>query len=73
MKNNVGSIGTLGKSHKPFETDKEMKVAKQTATKISFLLLSGSEISIVVTAIVLKNEAHYDGMWMTKTHFSFYP
>ena len=37
-----------------------MKEAKQATTKTSFLTLSGSEISIVVTAIVPKNEGYYD-------------
>ena len=32
----------------------------QQATNLSFLTLSGSEISIVVTAIVPKNEGYYD-------------
>ena len=60
LKHNVGSLGTLRKSHKPFETDKKMKMAKQTTTKTSFLTLSGSEISFLVTATVPINEADYD-------------
>lgn len=32
----------------------------QQATNLSFLTLSGSEISIVVTAIVPKNDGDYD-------------
>ena len=56
MKNNFGSIGTLGKSHKPFDTDKKMKKVKQATTKKSFLSLSGSKISIVMTATVPKDE-----------------
>ena len=59
MQNNFGSIGTLGKSHKPFETDKKMKKVKQATTKTSFLTLSGSKISIVVTATVPKDEGDY--------------
>ena len=60
MKNNFGSIGTLGKSHKPFDTDKKMKKVKQATTKKSFLSLSGSKISIVVTATVPKDEEDYE-------------
>ena len=56
LQNNFGSIGTLGKSHKPFETDKKMKKVKQATTKTSFLTLSGSKISIVVIATVPKDE-----------------
>ena len=60
FKNNEGSIGTLGKSHKPYETTKKIKMAKQATTKTPFLTLSGSKISIVVTAILAKNEGDYD-------------
>ena len=60
LENNVGSTGTLEKSHKPFENDKKMKVAKQATTKKSFLSLSSLEISIVVTAIVPKDEGDYN-------------
>ena len=60
LQNNFGSIGTLGKSHKPFETDKKMKKVKQAPTKTSFLTLSGSKISIVVTATVPKDEGDYE-------------
>ena len=60
MKNNFGSIGTLGKSQKPFDTDKKMKKVKQATTKKSFLSLSGSKISIVVTATVPKDEEDYE-------------
>ena len=60
LQNNFGSIGTLGKSHKPFETDKKMKKVKQATTKKSFLTLSGSKISIVVTATVPKDEGDYE-------------
>ena len=60
LQNNFGSIGTLGKSHKPFETDKKMKKVKQATTKTSFLTLSGSKISIVVTATVPKDEGDYE-------------
>ena len=56
LKNNEGSIGTLGKSHKPNETTEKMKMAKQATTKTAFLTLPGSKISIVVTAILPKNE-----------------
>ena len=59
LQNNFGSIGTLGKSHKPFETDKKMKKVKQATTKTSFLTLSVSKISIVVTATVPKDEGDY--------------
>ena len=37
-----------------------MKMAKQDTTKTSFLTLSGSKISIVVTGIVPKTERDYD-------------
>ena len=60
LKNNQGSIGTLGKSHKPYETTEKMKMAKQATTKTSFLTLSGSKISIVVTAILPQNEVDFD-------------
>ena len=62
-----GSIGTLGKCHKPFQTDKEMELAKQATTEKYFLTLSASEISIVVTAIVPKDEGDFDVN--DKTHF----
>ena len=45
---------------KPFETDKKMKKNKQATTKTSFLTLSGSKISIVVTVIVPKDEEDYE-------------
>ena len=51
FKNNEGSIGTLGKSHRPYETTEKIKLAKQATTKTFFLTLSGSKISIVVTAM----------------------
>ena len=60
LKNNEWSIGTLGKSHKPYETTEKMKMAKQAATKTYFLTLSGSKISIAVTVILSKNEGDYD-------------
>ena len=60
LKNNEGCIGTLGKSQKPYETTEKMKMAKQAPTKTSFLTLSGSKISIVVTAILPKNDGDYD-------------
>ena len=60
LKNNEGSIGTLGKSHKPYETTEKMKIAKQATTKTSFLTLSGSKI-IKRKAIMIR---------MTKTDFS---
>ena len=60
LKNNEGFLGTLGKSHKPYETIEKMKMAKQTTTKTFFLTLSGSKISILVTAILQKTEGDYD-------------
>ena len=60
LKNNEGSIGTLGKSHKPYETTEKIKMAKQAKIKTSFLPLSGSKISILVTAILPKNEGEYN-------------
>ena len=56
----MGSFGTVGETQKPYETDENMKMAKQDTTKTSFLTLSGSKISIVVTGIVPKTEADYD-------------
>ena len=56
LKNNGGgAIGTVGKSQKQFETDEKMKVATQDTTKTSLLTLSGSKISIVVTAMTNQN------------------
>ena len=46
-----------------------MKVAMQDTTKTIFLILSGSNISIVVTAMK-KQKTKEIMMWMTKTHFS---
>ena len=60
LNNNKGSIGTLAKSHKPYETTEKMEIAKQATTKTSFLTLSGSKISIVLTTILPKNERDYD-------------
>ena len=60
MKHNVGSIGTLQKFHKPFEINQKMKEAKQATNKTSFLTLSVSKISIVVTATVPKDEGDYE-------------
>ena len=37
-----------------------MKMANEAATKTYFLTLSGSKISIAVTAILSKNEGDYD-------------
>ena len=48
------------KYDKPFETDEKLKVAKQATTKTSFLTLSSSKISILVIAILPKNEGDYD-------------
>ena len=59
LKNNEGSIGTLGKSYKSYETTEKMKMAMQATNKTFFLSLSGSKISIVVTAILPKNEGDY--------------
>ena len=56
----VGSFGTLEETQEPYETDEKMKMAKQHTTKTSFLTLSGSKISIVVTGIVTKTEGDYD-------------
>ena len=51
LKDNGGSIGTAEKSHTPCETTEKMKVAMRDTTKTIFLTLSGSNISIVVTAM----------------------
>ena len=58
--NNEGSIVTVGKSHKAYETTEKMKMAKQATTKTSFLTLYGSKISIVVTVILPNNEGDCD-------------
>ena len=42
------------------QTDKKMKKVKQATTKTTFLTLSGSKISIVVTATVPKDEGDYE-------------
>ena len=54
------SFGIVGETQKPFETDEKMEMAKQDTTKISFLTLSGSKISIMVTSMVPKPEGDYD-------------
>ena len=54
------SFGRVGETQKPYETDEKMEMAKQDKTKISFLTLSRSKISIVVTGIVPKTEGDYD-------------
>ena len=56
----MGSFGTVGDTQKPYETDEKMEMAKQDTTKTSFLTLSGSMISIMVTSIVPKPEGDYD-------------
>ena len=56
----VRSFGTVGETQEPYETDEKMEMAKQDTTKTSFLTLSGSKISIVVTGIVPKTEGDYD-------------
>ena len=56
----MGSFGTIEETQKPYETDDKMKMAKQDTTKTSFLTLSGSNISIVVTGIVPQTEGDYD-------------
>ena len=54
------SFGIVGETQKPSETDEKMEMAKQDKTKIFFLTLSRSKISIVVTGIVPKTEGDYD-------------
>ena len=56
----MGSFGTVEETQKPYETDDKMKMAKQDTTKTSFLTLSASNISIVVTDIAPKTEGDYD-------------
>ena len=56
----VGSFGTVGETQKPYKTDEEIEMAKQDTTTTSFLTLSGSKISIVLTGIVPKTEGDYD-------------
>ena len=36
LKSNEGSVGTLGESHKQYETTGKMKMAKQATNKTSF-------------------------------------
>ena len=47
-----------------------MEMTEQDRTKTSFLTLSGSKISIVVTVIDQKPKEIM--MWMTKPHFSLF-
>ena len=47
-----------------------MKVTKQATTKTSFLALSGSKISIVVTGTTYQN-AKAIMMWIAKTSFFY--
>ena len=54
------SFGTVEETQKPYETNEKMEMPKQDANKTSFLTLSGSKISIVVTGIVPKTEGDYD-------------
>ena len=54
------SFGTEGETQEPYETDEKMEMAKQDTTKTSFLTLSDSKISIVVTGIVPKTEGDHD-------------
>ena len=56
----VGSFGTVGETQKPYETDEKIEMGKQDTTKTSFLALSVSKISILVTGIVPKTEGDYD-------------
>ena len=56
----VGVYWYSRKSHKPFETDQKLKVAKQATSKHIFYPIPGSTFSIVVTAIVPKNDGDYD-------------
>ena len=56
----MGSFGTLEETQELYETDEKMKMAKQHTTKTSFLTLSGSKISIVVTGIVPRTEGDCD-------------
>ena len=56
----MGSFDTEGETQKPYETDEKMEMANQDTTKTSFLTLSNSKISIVVTDIVPKTEGDYD-------------
>ena len=56
----MGSFGTVGETQKPYKTDEKIEMSKQDTTKTSFLTLSGSKISIVVTGIVPKTERDYD-------------
>ena len=56
----MGSFDIEGETQKPYETDEKMEMAKQDTTKTSFLTLSNSKISIVVTDIVPKTGGDYD-------------
>ena len=56
----MGSFDRVGETQTPYETDEKMEIAKEDTTKTSFLTLSGSKISIVVTGIVPKTEGDYD-------------
>ena len=56
----MGSFGTVGDTQKPYETDEKMEMPKQDTTKASFLTLSDSKISIVMTGILPKTEGDYE-------------
>ena len=55
----MGSFGTVEETQKPYETDEKMEMAKPDSSKTSFLTLSASNISIVVTDIAPKTEGDY--------------
>ena len=56
----MGSFDIEEETQKPYETDEKMEMAKKDTTKTSFLTLSNSKISIVVTDIVPKTGGDYD-------------
>ena len=60
LKHNEGSIGTLGKSHKPYETTDKMRMAKQGTTKTFFLTLSLLEDQYCGDSHLIKKKGDYD-------------
>ena len=60
LKNNQGSIGTLGKSHKPYETTEKMKMTKQATSYIFSYPIRLEDQYCGDIAILPQNEVDYD-------------
>ena len=67
----MGSFGTVGETQKTYETDEKMEMARPDTSKTSFLMLSGSKMSIAVTVIVPKPERDYDVNMNDQTSFFY--